>query len=83
MSDMLKKLELEFNPFEAAASGAPFGSEIVLPPTLATRVRDLLDRHQTGRGVKAIVVVGEYGFGKTCLLQWLHDWIFPERRIKT
>ena len=83
MSDTLKKLELEFNPFEPSASGVPLGSEIVLPPTLAARARDLLDRHQTGRGVKAIVVVGEYGFGKTCFLQWLHDRILPERRIKS
>ena len=83
MPDTLKKLELEFNPFEGAASGAPLGSEIILPPTLAARARDLLDRHQTGRGVKAIVVVGEYGFGKTCLLQWLHNQILPERRIKS
>ena len=33
--------------------------------------------------MKAIVVVGEYGFGKTCLLQWLHHRILPERRIKS
>lgn len=83
MSNTLKKLELEFNPFEAAASGAPLGSELVPPPPLAARTCDLLDRHQTGRGVKSIVVVGEYGFGKSCLLQWLHGRVLPERRIKT
>ena len=69
MSDTLNMLELEFNPFEPAASGAPLGSELVPPTSLADRVRDLLDRHRTGPGVKAIVVVGEYGTGKTCLLQ--------------
>ena len=83
MSDTLKKLDLKFNPFEPAASGAPLGSEIVPPTALANRAHDLLDRHQTGHGVKAIVIVGEYGFGKTCLLQWLHDRILPERRIKS
>ena len=83
MSDTLKKLELAFNPFEPSASGAPLGSELVLPAPLEGHARDLLDRHQTGRGVKAIVVVGEYGFGKTCLLQWLHHRILPERRIKS
>ena len=82
MSDTLKKLELEFNPFEPSASGAPLGSDLVLPAPLAERAQHLLDRLRTGHGVKAIVVVGEYGFGKTCLLQWLHDQIFPERRIK-
>ena len=83
MSDTLNKLELEFNPFEPAASGAPLGSELVPPAPLANRARDLLDRHRTGHGVKAIVVVGEYGTGKTCLLQWLHDRVLPERRIKS
>lgn len=83
MSDTLNKLELEFNPFEPAASGAPLGSELVPPAPLANRARDLLDRHRTGHGVKAIVVVGEYGTGKTCLLQWLHERVLPERRIKS
>lgn len=46
-------------------------------------MRRLLDRHQTGHGVKAIVVVGEYGTGKTCLLQWLHRDLFPDRRIRS
>jgi len=83
MSNMLRKLGLEFNPFEPSASGAPLGSKLVLPDALAMRVRDLIARHQTGRGVKAIVVVGEYGTGKTCLLQWLHRELFPERRIRS
>ncbi len=83
MSDTLNKLELEFNPFEPAASGAPLGSELVPPASLAERVRDLLDRHRTGPGIKAIVVVGEYGTGKTCLLQWLHERVLPKLRIKS
>ena len=83
MSDTIKKLELEFNPFEPSASGAPLGSELAFPTALANRVHDLLDRHQTGHGVKAIVVVGEYGAGKTCLLRWLHDQVLPGRRIKS
>ena len=83
MSNMLRKLGLEFNPFEPSASGAPLGSKLVLPDTLAARVQELVARHQTGRGVKAVVVVGEYGTGKTCLLQWLHRELFPERRIRS
>ena len=34
MSDTLKKLELEFNPFEPSASGVPLGSKLVLPTPL-------------------------------------------------
>ena len=33
--------------------------------------------------MKAIVIVGEYGTGKTCLLQWLHGEVLPEHRIKS
>ena len=83
MSNMLKKLGLEFNPFEPSASGAPLGSNLVLPDALAVRVKELLGQHQTGRGVKAIVVVGEYGTGKTCLLHWFHRELFPQRRIRS
>lgn len=83
MSTMLQKLGLEFNPFEPSASGAPIGSSLVFAETVAMQVRRLLDQHQTGHGIKAIVVVGEYGTGKTCLLRWLHRDLFPERRIKS
>lgn len=82
MSDMLQKLELEFNPFEPSASGAPLGSEITPPETLAERVHNLLDQHQAGLGVKAITIIGEYGTGKTCLLKWLQNQVLPKRRIK-
>ena len=83
MSNMLQKLELEFNPFEPSASGAPIASPLAPPETLATQAKDILARHQTGLGTKALVVVGEYGTGKTCLLQWLHRTILPEYRIKS
>ena len=41
----------------------------------------MLNRQESATGVRAIVVVGEYGSGKTCLLQWLHRTVFPERKI--
>ena len=65
---MLHKLGLEFNPSEPCALGAPIGSALVFADELATRMRRLLDQHQTGHGSKAIVVVGEYGTGKTWIL---------------
>ena len=83
MSTMLQKFGLEFNPFEPAGSGAPIGSGLVFADELASQMHWLLDQHQTGHGVKAIVVVGEYGTGKTCLLQWLHHDLFPKRRIRS
>ncbi len=83
MSSMLQKLGLEFNPFEPSASGAPIRGNLVFEEEIATRVCGILDRRQTGDGVRAIVVVGKYGTGKTCLLQWLHREQFPERQIRS
>ena len=43
----------------------------------------IVEHHKSGQGAKAIVIVGEYGSGKTCLLQWLHSEVFPSIRIKS
>ena len=83
MGDILPKLRLNSNPFEPAATGAPLLGKLSPPDQLAHKTRALLDLHQTGKGVKAIVIVGEYGTGKTCLLQWLHNEVFPSRQIKS
>ena len=83
MSNILKRLRLDFNPFEPAATGAPLHAKLSPPNELESRMKELLDLHQTGSGVKAIVIVGEYGTGKTCLLQWLHSEVFPDRQIKS
>ena len=83
MSNIPKKLRLDFNPFEPAATGAPLQAKLSPPKKLESRMKELLDLHQKGTGVKAIVIVGEYGTGKTCLLQWLHSEVFPDRQIKS
>ena len=83
MPDILQKLRLDSNPFEPAATGTPLLGELSPPNELAEKTMKVLDLHQTGHGVKAIVVIGEYGTGKTCLLQWLHSEVFPGRQIKS
>ena len=83
MSNILKKLGLNSNPFEPSATGAPLLGRLSPPEELAEKTLDILNVHQTGQGVKAIVIVGEYGTGKTCLLQWLHSEVFPTRQIKS
>ena len=83
MSSILPKLRLKFNPFEPAGAGAPLASGLTPPHGLRQGVIQLLDRHHKGLGVKATVVLGEYGTGKTCLLRWLHENEFPKRRIKS
>lgn len=83
MSTPLRKLRLEFNPFEPSATGPPLRAQLCPPKPLADQTRSLLDSHQTGGGVKAVVITGEYGAGKSCLLNWLHGSIFPSRRVKS
>ena len=83
MINNLQKFGLDFNPFEPAATGSPLTGELCVPRALVDRMRDFFDIHQSGQGVKGVVIVGDYGSGKTCLLQWLHREIFPGRRIKS
>ena len=83
MSTMLQKLKLEFNPFEPSAAGPPLKAKLTPPRTIADQTCQLLSAHQTGRGAKAVVITGDYGAGKTCLLSWLHQRVLPSRRIKS
>lgn len=83
MPSMLHKFGLEFNPFEPSAAGPPLKGPLSPPPDIAEQTHKILDAHQTGDGTKALIVTGEYGTGKTCLLRWLHTDVLPDRRIKS
>ena len=82
MPSTLQRVGLEFNPFEPSAAGPPLRGAQSPPAALAKRTRQLLDAHQTDGGTKALIVTGEYGTGKTCLLRWLHTDVLPNRRIR-
>ncbi len=82
MSARFERLGLTFNPFEPSASGPPLGSDIWLPAKWHARITELLNLLAQGRGVKALAIDGEYGSGKTCVLQWLFAHGFPDKRIK-
>ncbi len=81
MAMSLERLGLRFNPFEPSASGAPIGEDLWLPPGWRTRLQQLLNLLSRGQGVKALAIAGEYGGGKTVILQWLCRYEFPNRRI--
>ena len=83
MRDLPPHLKLKFNPFEPSGAGPPLGTAMSIPGSLKSRVHRMLDVHGSGQGPKVVAIVGEYGFGKTCLLKWLHDESFPSRRIKS
>jgi hypothetical protein len=72
------------NPFEPSGSGAPLIAENFWLPheTWEKPLRALLDKLNSGSGRRAIVVIGEYGSGKSYILHWLEKFELPhERRI--
>jgi type II secretory pathway predicted ATPase ExeA len=77
-----KKLGLAFNPFEPTASGAPVGTDLWLPPSWSTSIKQKLAQLGQGHGVKAIAISGEYGSGKTYILRWLQTEELPRLRIR-
>ena len=82
MPDLLPKFHLAFNPFEPAASGPPVGISIFPPAPLAGRLSDFVATRRQTRGPKVLVILGDYGTGKTCLLRWLQDHLLPDQRIR-
>ena len=75
-------LGLTYNPFEPAASGAPIKAKLWIPKRWKDQINSLFDIVETGQGVKAITIEGEYGSGKTYLMRWLEQESFPARRIR-
>lgn len=81
MGNALDRFGWDSNPFEPSASGAPLFGNIVLSEALRTKTRDVLDLHESGTGPRVIVVVGQYGIGKSSLLKWLRSEWFPQRKL--
>lgn len=80
---MLDTMKLAFNPFEPTATGKPLHTSLSPLGDTQDRIHRVLDRHAGSDGTKAIVVRGEYGAGKTCVLRWLHEDVFPGQRTKS
>ena len=84
MPELPSKLKLAYNPFEPAATGPPLsGAPLFVPATTRQRAEEIIETLEKGTGVKALVVAGEYGSGKSCLLQWLNKEVFPTRQIRS
>ena len=82
MPTILDKLNLDFNPFQPSASGPPVKGALSIPKAVAEQTIRIVDALQSGGQAKIIVVKGDYGIGKTCLLHWMQTAIFPTRRVK-
>jgi hypothetical protein len=75
------RLDLEFNPFEPAASGAPV-SKLWIPDKWKNKLDDFFPIMQNTSGPKAYTILGEYGSGKTYLLRYLEREYLPTFRIR-
>lgn len=85
MQPNLGGLALEFNPFEPSASGEPIvqsTTEMWLPKSWLSKLQTTLDQLSNAKGSKALAIAGEYGSGKTYILQWLNRIELPGRRIR-
>lgn len=77
----METLGLKFNPFPPAATGVTISGHIRLPDSWSDEIRKQIEGLATGEGAKALTIIGEYGSGKTCVLQWLMEHEFRSRRI--
>ncbi len=82
MSDVLARLGLAYNPFAPSASGAPIGNSLWLPRLWKERLEGLLDSLNATQGVRAVAIFGEYGSGKSYVMQWMNREELPRRGIQ-
>lgn len=76
-----KELNLNFNPFAPAASGVFLAEELWIPGSWERNLQKLLDLLLKGKGIKALALTGEYGSGKSFLLNWCREKYFREKHI--
>lgn len=76
-------LGLASNPFEPAGAGVPLYGSLRPPAALEHATETLSDLQRTGSGVKSLLVVGDYGMGKSCLLHWLQRRFREQYRVRS
>ena len=81
-SAAMEAFGLKFNPFPPAATGVAFAGEMWLPETWSTNIEQSIVQLSTGGGAKAATIVGQYGAGKSYVLQWIIENEFRKRRIR-
>lgn len=79
---MRNEMNLAFNPFEPTATGVPVHGDLLEFGT-ADQIRTFLDDSHGSAGPKVLIIKGDYGSGKTCVMRWLHEREFPKRRVKS
>ena len=82
-SFIVGKYRLSRNPFPPAASGIDVKRDLYIPPKLEEKIGEYYETLRHGEGAKAFPIVGEYGSGKTALLEGYLKDFFENKRIKT
>ena len=78
----LEAFGLKFNPFPPAATGVAFSGDLWLPDSWEKEIREQTGQLSSGGGAKAATIVGQYGAGKSYVLQWMMENEFRQRRIR-
>jgi len=74
---------LRRNPFPPAATGIDIEDNLWMPPSWKAKVDKYFNELSAGDGVKAFPIIGDYGSGKTVLLQGYLKRFFDDKRIKS
>ncbi|MCK9564556.1 MAG: hypothetical protein M0Q43_00735 [Methanothrix sp.] len=82
-SPALEKYRLSRNPFPPAATGIDIEENLWIPASWNAKVNKYFDELSSGNGVKAFPIIGDYGSGKTVLLQGYLKRFFESKRIKS
>lgn len=77
------KYDLRDNPFPPAASGIDYGKDIHFPDNLLQKLNQDYEVLSQTQGVKAMVIKGEYGSGKTVFLSEYVKEFFQKKNLKT
>lgn len=77
------RLGLKFNPFPPATTGVAVTREIWIPDSWRAALEQTYTSLATSEGEKALIIVGEYGSGKTYVLNWMKEHLFERDNVQT
>lgn len=73
----------DVNPFEASGSGAPLLEDNFWFPNrwMKELNRQLIELGDNGDSCRPLLIIGEYGSGKSYCLRWLERVAFPKKKV--
>ena len=83
IDNSLENLGLKFSPFPPATTGVAIIKDVWIPDSWRSGLESIYQQLATSSGDKALVLIGEYGSGKTYVLQWMQENLFKKNRVQT